>query len=262
MEFGKRLRSLRLNRNLTQKELAAATGVSTATVQFWENGTKSPSMGAIIALTSALSCSSDTILGIGETAAISFSLDRAEKSLIDDFRMLDGHGKRLVQTVCKMERSRASASAGSSDNILRFPDKKRERFIPRYTTPSAAGISVPLDGSEFEMMLVTDDMPSDADCAVTIQGESMAPYLHDGDMVYVKKDVELAIGDVGIFCVDGAMYCKQYYLDEAGNLILVSANPELRNTNVRVSKDGGQNVTVYGKVLLGYKIELPSYLFA
>lgn len=65
----------------------------------------------------------------------------------------------------------------------------------------------------------------------------MYPYIHDGDMVYVKKDAELSVGDVGIFCVDGAMYCKQYYLDDNNNLVLVSANPDFRHTNIFVSAD-------------------------
>ena len=111
------------------------------------------------------------------------------------------------------------------------------------------------------MILVDNSVPDEADYAVNIQGNSMFPYIHDGDMVYVKKDAEMAIGDVGIFCVDGAMYCKQYYVDENGNLELVSANPELRNTNVFVSSDSGSSVKCYGKVLMGFKLELPDYLF-
>lgn len=89
----------------------------------------------------------------------------------------------------------------------------------------------------------------------------MYPYIKDGDMVYVQKDAELSIGDVGIWCVDGAMYCKQYYLDEERNLLLVSANPKLKNTNVFVPADGNNTVKFCGKVLLGRKINLPDYLF-
>ena len=89
----------------------------------------------------------------------------------------------------------------------------------------------------------------------------MEPYIHDGDMVFVKKDAELSIGDVGIFCVDGAMYCKQYYIDDENNLVLVSANPALRRSNVFVSSDSGSSVQFCGKVLLNQHIELPDYLF-
>ncbi len=51
-----------------------------------------------------------------------------------------------------------------------------------------------------------------ADFAVRIQGDSMEPYIHDESVVYVNRD-PLADGDVGIFCVDGAMLCKQYHRD-------------------------------------------------
>ena len=79
--------------------------------------------------------------------------------------------------------------------------------------------------------------------------------------VFVDKDAELSVGDVGIFCVDGAMYCKQYYLDDSGNLVLVSANEAMRHTNVFVSADSGSSVTTCGKVLLSFRVELPDYLF-
>ena len=169
-----------------------------------------------------------------------------------------------MDAICAIEKERSSTQKKSHalPKVVNLNEvAKRERYIPRYTTPSAAGSSVPLDGLDFEMMLVDDAVPAAADYAVNIQGNSMAPYIHDGDMVYVEKDVELAIGDVGIFCVDGAMYCKQYYLDEDNNLILVSANPELRHTNVFVAADSGRFVRACGKVLLDTKPDLPDYLF-
>lgn len=118
-----------------------------------------------------------------------------------------------------------------------------------------------MDGVDFEMIPVTDEVPASADYAVNIQGDSMEPYIHDGDMVYVQKDAELDIGDVGIFSVDGSMYCKQYYVDEEHNLKLLSANPALRRSNVYVSADSGSFVKCCGKVLLGRKIPLPDYMF-
>lgn len=120
---------------------------------------------------------------------------------------------------------------------------------------------MPLDGAEFEMIPVDDSVPDDADYAVDIQGNSMAPYIYDGDMVFVKKDADLSIGDVGIFCVDGAMYCKQYYLTDEGTLVLASANPELRHTNIVLSQESGRSVRTCGKVLLNQRVELPDYLF-
>ena len=118
-----------------------------------------------------------------------------------------------------------------------------------------------LDGDDFEMILVDSSIPDDADFAVKIQGNSMYPYIKDGDTVYVKKCTEISIGDVGIFCVDGAVYCKQYYIDNNRNLTLVSANPDLKYTNIFTGSDSSSDVRCYGKVILGYQIELPKYLF-
>lgn len=49
--------------------------------------------------------------------------------------------------------------------------------------------------------------------------------------------------------------------DDNNNLVLVSANPELRHTNIFVSADSGRSVKACGKVLLKEKIDLPDYLF-
>ena len=266
LDFGQRLKNLRLERGYTQQDLSSAVGVSTVAVRSWEHNTKKPNMDALIALGRFLNTSIDTLLDIqpkGSEQNYTFILSPAEKRFLQDYRELDSHGKKIVNTVCSLEKERIDLAAKPKNRskVIQLANTERERYIPRYTTPSAAGTSVPLDGADFEMILVDNSVPDEADYAVNIQGNSMFPYIHDGDMVYVKKDAEMAIGDVGIFCVDGAMYCKQYYVDENGNLELVSANPELRNTNVFVSSDSGSSVKCYGKVLMGFKLELPDYLF-
>lgn len=265
MEFGQRLKNLRLSQEKTQQDLASCIGVSVVAVRNWEHGSKKPSMDALISLSKALGASVDSLLGIsGCFQPMGVILSPTEKTLLSNYQMLDSYGKKAVDTMCALEKERVDALRKVSEpKVINFEQvaKARERYVPHYTTPSAAGINVPLDGADFEMMLVDDNVPDDADFAVDIHGNSMEPYIHDGDMVFVKKGAELVIGDVGIFCVDGAMYCKQYYLDEGNNLILVSANPELRHTNVRVAADSGSSVTTFGKVLLGYRIELPDYLF-
>lgn len=265
MEFGQRLKNLRLEGGFTQQDLASAIGVSVMAVRNWERGVRKPAMDAIVALGKTLNISADILLGISlsNQPKSSLVLSPTEKKLLTNYQSLDSYGKKAVETICLLEKERVNAAIKKpAPKVINFEAaKSRERFIPRYTTPSAAGFNVPLDGDDFEMLLVDDDVPSDADYAVDIQGNSMSPYIHDGDMVYVKKCEELSIGDVGIFCVDGAMYCKQYYINDEGNLTLVSANPELKRTNIFLSADSGSSVRLCGKVLLNQRIELPDYLF-
>ena len=260
MEFNERIKSLRLQRSLTQQALGEMIGVSVLTIRNWESGIKSPSMSAIIALAKALNVSSDYMLGIvSNPTKDSMLLTHSEILLVTNYRELDSYGRKAVDTVCSVERQRVVSSTRKKRGSITIPQQP-SRYIPRYITPSAAGYSVPLDGDDFEMILVDESIPDDADFAVSIQGNSMYPYINDGDVVYVKKNAELQIGDVGIFSVDGAMYCKQYYIDGARNLTLVSANPRLRHTNVYVDADSTSDVRCYGKVLLEKKIPLPDYL--
>lgn len=265
MDFGQRLKSLRVERNLTQQNLGDAVGVSTVTIRAWERSTKKPAMDALLSLGRVLNISMDTLLDFHLNNAPNYTLvlTSSERKLLSSYQSLDNYGQRAVDAICALEKERVDATKKPRviPKVIDLQQVKSERYIPRYTTPSAAGSSVPLDGVDFEMILVDSSVPEEADYAVDIQGNSMYPYIHDGDMVYVEKDAELTIGDVGIFCVDGAMYCKQYYLDDNNNLILASANPELRHTNIFVSADSGRSVKACGKVLLKEKIDLPDYLF-
>lgn len=265
MKLCERIHSLRLNSNMTQKELSELINVSVVSVGGWENGTRKPSAEAIISLSQVFNVTTDYLLGVTvEPEKDSFLLSQSEKTLLSNYRILDKHGRKAVDTISIIEKSRVESEKKckqiTASNVAPIINKRSARYIPRYTTPAAAGSSIPLDGDDFEMILVDDTIPYEADFAVGIQGNSMYPYISDGDTVYVKQCTDISVGEVGIFCVDGAMYCKQYFLDDERNLYLLSANPRLKHTNVFVGADSGSDVRCYGKVLLG-RIELPDYIY-
>lgn len=267
MDFGQRLKNLRLEQGYTQKELGAAVGVSVVSIRSWEQNIKKPTMDALLSLGRTFNVSMDTLLDfrIGNISNASLVLSPAEKSLLENYQILDNYGKKAVETLCAIEAERicVQQKRGASPNIINIEEAQRmaARYIPHFTSPSAAGVAAPIDAADYGMILADNSVPEAADFAVNIQGNSMEPYIHDGDMVYVCRDAELSIGDIGIFSVDGAMYCKQYYLDKNRNLVLVSANPDLRDTNVFVNAESDHTVKVCGRVLLNSRIKLPDYLF-
>ena len=264
MKLGQRIQFLRIKHNMTQKELGNPVGVSTVSVGGWECGSRNPSVEAIIALAKIFNVTTDYLLGVNvEPEKDELLLDRDEKALLFNYRELDGYGKKAIDTLCSIEKLRVDSvqppHLGKSQTVSYR--KSAMRYIPRYITPSAAGLSAPLDGVDFEMILVDNTIPEEADFAVRIQGDSMSPYIHDGDTVYVKMETNLAIGDVGIFCVNGAMYCKQYYVDKDKNLVLISANHQLKHTNIVIKPGSDISIKCHGKVLLGYNIVLPDYIY-
>ena len=63
MEIGTRLKHLRLERNVTQKEIALGIGVSPVSVQRFEYGTVRPSLDTLIALADYFDVSLDYLVG-------------------------------------------------------------------------------------------------------------------------------------------------------------------------------------------------------
>ena len=104
-------------------------------------------------------------------------------------------------------------------------------------------------GEDYELLTVTGDVPPGAELAVRIQGDSMSPLIADGSVVYVNHD-PLQNGDVGIFCVDGDMLCKQYYKDPFGNVYLFSLNRARADADVLMTPASGRSLVCFGRVIL------------
>lgn len=54
-----------------------------------------------------------------------------------------------------------------------------------------------------------------------VNGNSMEPDYHEGDLVFVHATVEIRIGQIGAFFMDGQLWIK-----ELGNGVLISHNPD------------------------------------
>lgn len=111
MDFGLRFKNMRLAKGLTQQELAKSLGVSVVCIGNWERGARKPTMDALISIGRHLNVSLDSLLGMPTSSPnTNFILSPAEKSLLRDYQTLDRHGKRVVETVCSLEKERVSAA--------------------------------------------------------------------------------------------------------------------------------------------------------
>ena len=95
------------------------------------------------------------------------------------------------------------------------------RVIPLYDMPASAGPGVFLDYADFVDLRVGENVPYDTDYALRISGDSMWPSYEDGQIVYVKKQEGLRLGEVGIFVLNSEVYCK-----ELGRGELISHNED------------------------------------
>lgn len=172
--------------------------------------------------------------------------DREEERILKSWRGLSEKGRTKVEGYAEalLLEQRAQQS------------KKRPEQIRLFSSPAAAGFVSPVMNTDYELIERTPDVPSDADFAVRIRGDSMKPHIEDGSVVYVSENKDLKIGDVGIFFVDGDVFCKQYATD-GRNLYLLSLNRARRDADITILESSGRTVYCFGKVLLKRRVPLP-----
>lgn len=64
--FAERLKDLRIERELSQRELAKLLNVSHSAVAQWENESRSPNAEAVVALAKFFEVSADYLLGLSD----------------------------------------------------------------------------------------------------------------------------------------------------------------------------------------------------
>ena len=107
-----------------------------------------------------------------------------------------------VQSVPKSLLTRSSA----------LPAGLRRRSIGLYDMPVSAGVGEFLaDSTRIEDIVIPDDpRTAEADYALRINGDSMEPKYHSGDILLIQSADTVEEGELGIFVLDGSGYFKKY----------------------------------------------------
>ena len=114
--------------------------------------------------------------------------------------------------------------------------------IPISVVAAGAGISTKftIDNSFEKKEFPSDVVPSNADCGIRINGDSMSPDYPDGCIVWVKQTTEVKYGDEVIVILNGSPYFKIYERDG-----LQSINPDY--PVIKIYDD--DKISVFGKVI-------------
>lgn len=248
MSFGERIKYRRGELKLSRADLAERLGVSSSAVSNYENGVSFPKEDIMLRLFDSLETEpnilfQDSYRGGGQV------MSGPEQALLRQYRGLSPMGRESVRSVVE-------ALCSYRDELeAAQPEQREPRVIPLYLTPAAAGYASPVFGEDFDYISVTDEVPQAAEFAVRISGDSMVPFIADGSVVYVNRD-PLRAGDVGIFCVDGDMFCKQYYKDPAGIVYLFSLNRRRADADVILTPSGSRSLVCFGRVIM-HALPLP-----
>lgn len=137
---------------------------------------------------------------------------------------------------------------GIRDVVAAFGTPREEhgpgRILPLYHLAVSAGVGEYLDGAGYDSVEVGEEVSPEADFGVRISGDSMEPRFVHGQIVWVHRQQELQSGQIGIFLLNGAGYCKR--LEQRGEGVeLISLNR--RYAPIRVTAE--DELRVFGKVV-------------
>ncbi len=247
MSFGERLKLRREELGISRAEFAEQLGVSASAISNYENGLSFPKEEVMLRLFDGLDTDPNTLFRDSFRRGGQV-LSQSERQLLERYRGLSPMGRETVRSVVE-------ALCAYRDEIEEARPSKEAKVIPLYRSPAAAGYAAPVFGEDFDYLTVTDEVPQAAEFAVRIQGDSMAPYIEDGSVAYVNRD-PLKAGDVGIFFVDGDMFCKQYYKDPAGVVYLFSLNRARADADVVLMPGSSRSLVCFGRVIM-HSLPLP-----
>ncbi len=195
--ISKQLKAARIASGQTQRDVYEWLGVGQSTFSAWETGQSEPSIGIFLKL-----CQKYEIQNVLE-----YFLPDAPTSLED--KIDAGFLKKLLS----LPDDGFAAVKNCLDFEYRTAKRKRISFpslrkIPLYTQAATAGFGSYVDDTSAELCEL--DAPDGTDFAIRIVGDSMEPFIHNEQIVFVRRQEELSSGEIGIFIYNGESYCKMW----------------------------------------------------
>lgn len=111
-------------------------------------------------------------------------------------------------------------------------------------------------GKSSQYYCLKPDDPQNAEFAVQLHGDSMAPDFPDGCIVFCNRGALIG-GDIGIFQLDTGTVCMQYYKDPFGFIYLFRMNPKPKFADHLIREDGKQRFVCNGRVITKKKYPVP-----
>lgn len=129
-------------------------------------------------------------------------------------------------------------------NVVHFP--KKEKLPTIKNSASAANPTELVYGDTVVEEEEFERVPSSADFAVPIIGDSMEPVIRNGQFVFVKEQPDVEDGEIAIVEIDGdGVTCKEVFKDYENQSIILRSINELYEDRV-VSPE---QIRIIGKVV-------------
>ncbi len=203
MDFYNIFNDLCNQNNIKPSVLADELKISRGTVTGWKSG-KIPSSDILIKLSTRFNVSVDYLLfGKDNNSALTLSIE--ENKIIKEYRYLSDKSKTEIRSTLNHLYDMEMQMEISSE--LAVPTIS----IPHSLFKVSAGVGEWLPEESWNTILILDTPQArKADFALTIEGDSMMPDFENGDIVLVKKQDAVDIGQICIYIIEGNGYIKKF----------------------------------------------------
>lgn len=229
MKLSQTLDKLMSERDVSAYKISKATGISDRLIGYWRKGEKLPGAENLLAIANYFGISVDYLLTGKEKSSPTVELTADERELLDIYNNLSPKSQGRL-------RERAEVLAELEAPVADKPDQQEPEtiFIEYSVCSVSAGTGEPLINDSYPDFIEVkrNEVTEDANFAVKINGNSMLPYYKDNDIVLVRSQPAVEIGEIGIFTIDGSGYIKQLGADR-----LISLNPKYDDIYFNAEQD-------------------------
>lgn len=232
MNIADNIKKLRKSHGYTQKDLANILQVKPTAISAWESGRNKPLMDKVTIMATLFGVSTSDI--VGDT----FNKNDSILSLINEASsQLSPPRQEKVYNFVEEQ-----LEEQQKENVLEFPNKGK---IP--TVHNSASAANPTELAYGDTVVEEEEferVPSNADFAVPIIGDSMEPVIKNGQFVFVKEQPDVEDGEIAIVELDGVT-CKEIYKDYENRTIILRSINELYEDRIVTP----EQIRIIGKVI-------------
>lgn len=239
MKLSQILDALMTEKDISAYKIGKATGISDRLIGYWRKGEKLPGAENLLTIANYFGVSVDYLLTGQEKSSPAINLKSDEQELLHIYKGLSDISKAKVKeraiVLSEIENQTEPA-------VNKEPEEQETIFIEFATLKASAGTGEQLidDPEQDFIEVLKNDTTLQAKFAIQIHGDSMEPEYSDGDIVLVKTQPQINVGQIGIFTVNDMGYIKKLGTDR-----LVSINPEYDD----IYFEEGQDIRCKGLVI-------------
>lgn len=206
MSLNSRIKERREALNMSRTELADIIGVTSSAIANYENGISSPKIELLYKLFEALKCDANYLYQDEMKEFTNETPSNDELIIIKKYRSLDSLDKKAIDVLLD------TLSKRQSEQTAEFIQLESPMLLPYYGRIVSAGTGqYVFDDIPPEMIEVeSNHITMQADFAVGVNGDSMEPTYKDRDVLLIKKQPSVNIGEIGIFMINGEAFVKEF----------------------------------------------------